>query len=293
MLGTKVSIIIPAYNEQEGIGEVLKQLTESTELNGAELIVVDDCSTDQTSSVVSSFNNVRLLRNYKNRGYSSSLITGSKASSREYIIWCDADGQHRIEDLIRVENALVYQKLDYCIGIRTRDSFEVSNRRLGKWVLKIVVEIAAGQKVTDFNSGLRGFKRSVITKYLHLIPQRFGASTVTTLIMLQRGYLGEEIPITVLKRAGKSTVHQFRDGFQTLFLILRIVLLFAPLRFFSPIGSLLILGGFSYGFYAALRNRLGFPVLAMLIIFLGVESLLLGLISDQISRLRLELLEKD
>jgi glycosyltransferase involved in cell wall biosynthesis len=293
MFGSQISIIIPAYNEQEGIGKVLQQLAESAELEGAEIIVIDDASTDQTSLIVSQFINVRLIKNRVNLGYGSSLIIGVKASTRDYVFWFDGDGQHRVEDLVKIAQVLIIDDLDYCIGTRGKDSYEVYNRRLGKWILKTGVEFTAGQKVTDFNSGLRGFRRSVIKKYLHLLPQRFGASTVTTLIMLQRGYLGEEVPIVVLKRVGKSTVNQIKDGVQSLFLILRILLLFAPLRFFGTMGSLLIVLGFTYGFYEALTNKLGFPVLAMLVIFLGVESLLLGLISDQISRLRIELLEKD
>jgi hypothetical protein len=158
--------------------------------------------------------------------------------------------------------------------------------------LRKVVDIAAGEKVTDFNSGLRGFKRDVIVQYLHLFPRGFSASTTTTLIMKERGYVGGEVDIVVQERNGKSTVKQVRDGTRTLMLILRIVLLFKPLLFFGLVGLTLILGGTVYGIFETILVGLGFPVFGALVIILGVQALFFGLISDQISQQRREQFEQ-
>jgi hypothetical protein len=187
--------------------------------------------------------------------------------------------------------ALKEHDLDYCIGVRNSKSHRDFERRLGKFLLRMAVQMTAGRHINDFNSGLRGFKREVLVRYLHLLPKGFGASTTTTLLMLERGYYGEEVPITVLKRVGKSSVRQLRDGFRTLTIIMRLFLLFKPMKFFGSLGFLLVLAGSAYGIERALTLRQGVPVLAALVIILGIITVFIGLISDQISTSRLERLE--
>ena len=111
--------------------------------------------------------------------------------------------------------------------------------------------------------------------------------------MIKRGYYGQEVPIKVLPRVGKSTVRQVRDGVRTLKIVLRIFLLFTPMRFFGGIGTLLMLLGGVYGLVRALESRQGIPVLAALVILLGMQAFFFGIISDQISMSRLENLERD
>ena len=285
------SIIIPAYNEESGIGQMLDSLCAHAELQDSEIIVVDDGSADRTTEIAQCFARVRLIRHVHNRGYGATISTGVKASSRPYVAWFDADGQHRVEDLLAVIQALEANHWDYCIGVRDGRSCDVRSRRLGKFILKHTVNLVAGQPVKDFNSGLRAFRREVILPYLHLLPRGFGASTTTTLLMLERRYSGGDVPIVVQPRVGKSSVNQVRDGLMTLLLLLRIFLLFKPLVFFGGIGMSLIVIGSIYGFYEAIRFREGFPVFAALIIILGVQSFFFGLLSDQISTMRREKFE--
>lgn len=285
------SIIIPAYNEAQALKGLLEHLYQETSLSKTEIIVVDDKSQDESCAIVEQYPRIKLLKHRMNKGYSSAIKSGVKAASGKYVVWFDADGQHRTEDLIKIMSALKEKDLDYCIGARDGKSHQDNDRKLGKSLLKLVVQIAAGQKVKDFNSGLRGFKREVLLRYLHLLPKRFGASTTTTLLMLERGYYGEEIPIVVLPRVGKSSVKQIRDGYRTLVIVLRLFLLFKPMRFFGTIGSMLMVFGFGYGIYRALTTGQGIPVLAALIVILGIQILFFGLISDQISNSRIERLE--
>ncbi len=290
-LGPDVSVIIPAYNESGGIAHTLDELTQEPALANAEIIVVDDGSTDDTAAQVTKFPRVRLIRHHGNKGYGTALKTGVKASTGRIIAWFDADGQHRTADLVAVIDAMIAQDLDYCIGVRDARSHDVRSRKLGKFILKQSVRFAAGQPVSDFNSGLRAYRREVILPYLHLMPKGFGASTTMTLLMIERGYVGGEVPIVVRERIGKSSVKQFRDGMRTLMIILRIFLLFKPLVFFGGIGGLLIAGGSLYGFYEAILFREGFPVFGAVIIILGVQAFFFGLLSDQVSHLRRERFE--
>lgn len=286
---TQVSLVIPAFNEALGIPLLLDKLSE--QMHGAEVIVVDDGSSDNTAEIVSAYEGIRVIRHPVNQGYGAALRTGMQAASREFVVWADSDGQHRMEDILTVAQALIEQDLDYCVGVRGQDSFQESSRKLGKWVLRQVVRMAVGQPVADFNSGLRGFRGSIIRKYLHLLPKGFGASTTTSLIMLERNYRGAEVPIKVQERVGKSSVRQFRDGLRTITLILRIFLLFKPLNFFGGIGLALILLGLVYGLLKAYVEGLGFPVLGAIVFLTGLQTLFMGLIMDQISAMRRERFE--
>ncbi len=125
-------------------------------------------------------------------------------------------------------------------------------------------------------------------KYLNLLPKRFGASTVTTFIMQEVNYVGGDIPICVRKRVGKSSVRQLRDGMMTISLIFNIIILFRPKEIFGSLGIVLILLGAVYGIACAILEGLGVPVLAAIVIVLGIQILFLGILSSQISQLRLE-----
>jgi len=287
----EISIIIPAYNEGEGITRVLQSIQDQPSLACAEIIVVDDGSTDNTGAVVANFPGIHLVSHRMNKGYGAAISTGVKASTGRYVIWFDADWQYRVEDLVRLAQVIVEKDLDWCVGARSSDSYQERERVFGKFLLSLAVRIVTMKKVPDYNSGLRGYKREVIKRYLHLLPKGFGASTTMTLIMLERGYYGEDIPIIQRKRIGKSSVKILRDGIQTLLIILRIFLLFKPLRFFGSAGIIFILGGLIYGVPKAIQTRTGFPVMAALTIILGVQAFFFGLLADQISQSRLERFE--
>jgi hypothetical protein len=147
------------------------------------------------------------------------------------------------------------------------------------------------QKIPDLNSGLRGFRKHIIMRYLHLLPDGFSASTTSTLIMISRGYRVKYTPIKVAGRVGKSTVRQLRDGMNTIMLIIRIITLFNPLRIFLPFSAVSTLFGIAYGIYKLLTVKQGFPVGGFLFIFLGVISFFFGILTDQISELRKERFE--
>jgi len=285
------SIIIPAFNEGRAIGDTLEKLCAEPFLALSEIIVVDDGSSDDTAAQVERFPSVTLVHHSVNKGYGAALVTGMKLASKDYIAWMDSDGQHRVEDLVTVLTCMIEKNLDYCIGIRNVNSYQEPTRKLGKWVLRKVVRLAAGRSVADFNSGLRGFRRSIVCRYLHLLPKGFGASTTTTLIMLERSYKGGEIPITVLQRIGESSVKQVRDGMRTLTLILRIFLLFKPLHFFGSIGAVMFLLGLGYGLWVAFVEGMGFPVLGAVILLSGLQTMFMGLVMDQISAMRRERFE--
>lgn len=282
----KVSIIIPAYNESAGIAATLKELITSVDLDETEIIVIDDGSLDNTAEIVSGFAEVRLIGHTRNQGYGTAIKTGVRNAKGEIVVWYDSDGQHRPEDLKKVVEEIEKKDLDYCIGVRGKESYVEKTRIFGKFVLRVLIQLFTHQKNGDFNSGLRGFKRSVLLKNLSFLPKGFGASTVTTLLMQEEGYIGGEVPITVRKRVGKSSVRQIRDGFRTIALVLSIILLFHPMRVFGNIGTIMILAGAFYGGIRALMWNGGLPVFAAVLILFGVQLFCFGLLSYQISCMR-------
>lgn len=279
-----LSIVIPAYNEQEGIGLTLQAILR--DLPGAEIIVVDDCSRDATAEAVQAYKSVRLVRHSFNKGQGSSLKTGMGVATKPFVAWFDADNEHRTVDLIELYNTIIAKNLVAVIGQRVTASASIL-RGSGKWVIRVMgrgLKIKAG---SDINCGLRIFRTSIIRRYLGLIPNRFSSSMMTTLIMLERAYPIEFYPIRTNPRIGHSTV-RLKDGFEAILWLLRAVMLFAPIRIFLPAGVILILLSVIYSVVIIIIVDKGLPTASVLLAIAGLLSIMLGLIADQISQLRID-----
>jgi hypothetical protein len=181
---------------------------------------------------------------------------------------------------------------DIVIGVRDETSDKVLVRIPGKKLLKFIAQLVVQSPIPDLNSGLRCFKKSIIKQYLHLLPDGFSASTTSTLLMMKRRYrLGYESIITK-ERIGTSSVKILRDGWSILQLIFRILILFEAFNFFTTLALIQIVTASIYGFYTAIVNKMGFPILAATIFISGILTFFMGLICDQIVSLRKERFEK-
>jgi glycosyltransferase involved in cell wall biosynthesis len=285
----KLSVCIPAYNEQEGIEATLRTLRAN--LPEAELIVVDDGSSDDTGQRARSVEGVIVLAHERNRGYGAALKTAMRHATRPVVAWYDSDGQHHPEDLKQCARPVLLGEKDAVIGIRGSGSDVRIDRVPGKWILKKAAEMMTRRPIPDLNSGLRCFRAEVVLRYLHLLPDGFSASSTTTMIMHKRNYRLGHVSITTSPRVGTSSVKMLRDGFHTLHLLLRLLVLFSAFKFFSLLAGLQLAVGILYGLWTALSSGLGFPVLASVIVISGVLTFFMGLLCDQIVALRLERLE--
>ena len=211
MKPSNVSIIIPAFNEEEVIGSVVKSITSA--FPESEIIVVNDGSTDNTAGEIAE-PGVTVLNHDHNRGYGASLKTGMRTATRNYVLFCDGDGQHSVEDVRRLIKEC--DGYDLVVGARNADSHQQFFRRPGKFVMKKFAELLAGNKIPDLNSGLRIFKRDTLMRYLHLMPDGFSFSTTSTFAIMKSNRKYKYIPIKVKKRTGKSTVNQLKHGPQSL-----------------------------------------------------------------------------
>ncbi|RKY58655.1 MAG: glycosyltransferase family 2 protein [Candidatus Neomarinimicrobiota bacterium] len=282
MSNLPISIIIPSYNEADGISSILHCL--SSRFTDSEIIVIDDGSTDRTPEILRQFD-IKVISHSINKGYGASLKSGIKAATNENLIFMDSDGQHRAEDIPRLISAI--DANDMIVGARTPASHRPIGRRPGKIILTWLAQILSGRKIPDLNSGFRAVKKSVLVKYLHLLPQGFSASTTMTLIFMTRGYSVKFIPISTEKRIGKSTVKPIRDGFGTILTILRLITLINPLKIFFPSSLFLILIGIIWSI-PYLVNGKGLTVASLFLMLSGVLIFFMGMIADQISQMRLE-----
>jgi glycosyltransferase involved in cell wall biosynthesis len=280
-----LSIVIPAYNEEDGIGHVIKKLR--AEFPSAQIIVVDDGSSDDTANRAGVLD-AEVLQHPFNQGYGASLKTGMRAARREFVAWFDADNEHRPEDLAAMYTRIRERRLVAVIGQRNRSVSLV--RAVGKGFIRATTRLFDVKVGNDLNCGLRIFRREVIIKYLSLLPERYSASLTTTMLLAERQYPFETFPIEVEQRIGQSKV-RLRDGWNALRKVFRLVLLFAPLRIFFRIGALLIVVGTIYGVYKTVSEGLGFPVAGMLVVVVGIILCMLGLVADQISQFWLSLLQ--
>lgn len=284
----KVTVVIPAYNEEAGIENTLKELCEATPDNYS-IIVVDDGSTDNTYKIASNIDvaRIKVLHHTVNKGYGAAIKTACRHAKGEIIVWYDADGQHRPIDLMAVVDKLIEGNYDYVIGVRTKNSFVDKNRRMGKKVLSWFANKVAKEPMEDVNSGLRAFKREILLYHLGLLPERFGASTVTSFIMQEMGYFGGVCQITVQQRKGESTVKPVKDGVATLKLIMNIILLFRARQVFSWISVFFFMIGVVYGGIRVVTDGLGVPVLSAILLIAAIQLYFMGIISAQITSLRL------
>lgn len=278
----KLSIVIPAFNEEQGIVDTLANLQR--EFPDDEIIVIDDGSTDETVRQVQRFKQVKLYKQPFNRGYGASLKVGMRLASGQYVAWFDADNEHRTEDLKSMLDQIESERLIAVLGRRDRSQNLV--RGVGKYVIRMIARILKINGGTDLNCGLRIFRRKIICQYLHLLPDGYSASLTSTVIMIERGYPFSFCDIKTNRRVGVSKV-VMSDGFEALMLLLRVITLFAPMRIFLRVSLALVVPGLLYGLGMAVFGGRGFPVLAALLINAGVVLGGIGLVADQISQMRL------
>lgn len=276
----QISVIIPAYNEAEGIPNLLEKIVSSGYHTSYEVIVVDDGSSDDTALIVSRFP-VRLLKHHTNKGYGAALKTGIRKARGQKIIILDSDGQHDPAYIPKIAELLEEHEL--VIGERTSDSFQVKNRQSGKKLIRKVGEYLFDQKLPDFNSGLRGFDRELIKGMLHMMPNGFSFSTTSTMAFIKEGYSIGTLPIMVTERQGRASNVKFvRDGSKTMLLLFRIIMLFNPLKIFFPFSVVVVALGVMWGVYAYIfAGR--FANSATLVTMLGMFLFFIGLIADQIA----------
>jgi len=231
-----VSLIIPAFNEESAVRQVALAARELLEQRGyrAEIIVIDDGSTDGTAQAAQSAG-ARVLQHRGNRGYGAALKTGITAATYDVIAIIDSDGTYSPKYLPAMLEEL--ERADMVVGARVGKEVHIPFVRLpAKWVLRRLADYVSGSRIPDLNSGLRVFRRDMAAQYFPILPNQFSFTTTITLAMLCDNYSVSYIPIDYHKRKGKSKIVPWDAGGFAI-LILRMAMLFRPLRVFIPIAT--------------------------------------------------------
>ncbi|MBI4675679.1 MAG: glycosyltransferase family 2 protein [Chloroflexi bacterium] len=278
-----VSIVIPAFNEEQGLPHVLDALRVWSE-HGAEIIVVDDGSTDHTAEVAAR-QGVRVIRHHHNKGYGASLKAGIRAAEREIVVTFDADGQFDVNDIARLVNALHHS--DMVVGVRPQGAGSPTLRKPGKWLLGKTANYLTQTKIPDLNCGFRALRAETARRFLNLLPNGFSFTTTLTLAMFKDGYNVDYVPIMVHPRTtGKSSVRA-ADGLNTLLLIIRIIALFDPLKVFLPASGILFLTGIVYWIIDSITlGRPNIPSGAVILFVSAIMIFMFGVLADQVSAIR-------
>jgi glycosyltransferase involved in cell wall biosynthesis len=278
----RTSIVIPAFNEAVSIGIVVRDLAAAAPW--LEILVVDDGSTDETASRAAAAG-ARVIRHPYNKGNGAAVKSGIRQSAGTFILIADADGQHRPSDATRLVSHL--DAYDLVIGARAGHTQASLPRRLGNLLLNAVASYLTEQPIPDLTSGFRAARREHLLEFIHLLPNGFSTPTTTTLAFMRAGYSVRFEPVEAAQRSGVSKIRFGADGFNFLLILLKVITIFSPMRIFAPISAAAFLLGAGYGAWTIITQA-HVTNSSVLLILLSVVILLVGLVSEQISSLRIE-----
>ena len=276
----RVSIILPSNNEAAAIGVLIQRIVSLHPDAG--LIVVDDGSNDATAQVASSAG-ARVVKHPYSKGNGAAVKSGARAATRDILVFMDADGQHRPEDIAPLL-ARLNEGYDMVVGARQSGSQASLGRGLANGFYNWFASLMVGQRIEDLTSGFRAVRADKFREFLYLFPNGFSYPTTVTMAFFRAGYSVGYVPIHAAKRVGKSHIRPIRDGIRFLLIIFKVGTLYSPLKIFLPIAVIQVLIGLALYLNTYLSTgRLTLGTIFM--ISSGLTIFLIGLVSEQITQL--------
>jgi glycosyltransferase involved in cell wall biosynthesis len=275
-----ISIILPAKNEAAGLPALLEKIL--TYHPNVELIIVDDGSTDETAAIAL-LKGAKVISHPYSMGNGAAIKTGARAATKDILIFMDADGQHKPQDISRMLTEL-NTGYDMVIGARNAKSQATFGRLAANTLYNNFARFMVNHKVDDLTSGFRAVRANKFREFLYLLPNGFSYPTTITMAFFRSGYSVKYIPIHAAERIGKSHIRPLQYGARLLLIIFKIGTLYSPLKLFVPIALFHALMGLGYYGYTFLtESRLSLATLFMLIA--SITIFLIGLVSEQITQL--------
>ena len=276
----RLSIILPAKNEAPALADLLPRLRAAHP--EAEIVVVDDGSTDDTRQVCAEAN-VNCLSSPYSMGNGAAIKRGARAASGEVLVFMDGDGQHDPVDVARLL-AKLDEGYDMVVGARDWGSQAGVGRGVANTLYNWLATRMTGHEVADLTSGFRAVRADKFREFLHLLPNGFSYPTTSTMAFFRSAYPVAYLPIKAAQRVGKSHIKPIKDGIRFLLIIFKIATLYSPLKLFVPASAVFFLLGcanyaWTYSHYGRLTNGSMLMWSACVIVFL------IGLISEQITGL--------
>ena len=281
-MGNRIlSIILPAKNEAEGLRGTLPALRVA--YPEAEIIVVDDGSTDDTARVAAEAG-ARVLSSPYSMGNGAAIKRGARAASGEILVFMDADGQHGAGHVCALLDKLD-EGYDMVVGARDRSGQANLHRGLANGFYNRLASWMTGHRIADLTSGFRAVRADKFKEFLHLLPNGFSYPTTSTMAFFRSAYPVAYVPIPVARRVGNgSHIRPLKDGVRFLLIIFKIASLYSPLKLFAPTAVAFFVAG--TGWYAWTFHEAGrFTNMSMLLFSASVIIFLIGLVSEQITNL--------
>ncbi len=288
MKKNKLSIVIPAKNESIGLAKILPQIVQC--YPEAEILVINDGSSDDTQAVCEHAK-VTMISHTYSKGNGASIKTGARAASGECILFMDGDGQHKVEDIQALIDKF-NEDYDMVIGARSSSSHATLFRKIGNHVYNKLASLMTGHKIDDLTSGFRIVNRKKFLKFLYLLPNGFSYPTTSTMAFFRSGYSVAYVSIHAAQRKGKSHINLIKDGLKFFTIILKIGVLFSPMRLFLPLSGFLFLTGICYYSYTFMVYH-RFTNMSALLFVSSLFMFMMGIISEQISTLHYKHMDRD
>lgn len=276
-----ISVVIPARNEAENLRSILPRLVAL--LPGAEILVIDDGSSDDTAAACIEAK-VQHIRHPYPKGNGAAVKTGARAAHGEVIVFMDGDGQHKPEDVPGLLEKFT-EGYDMVVGARQAGSQASLHRAAANDIFSRFASWMVMQPIADLTSGFRIVRATRFRQFLYLLPNGFSYPTTITMSFFRAGYSVAYMPIHSPRRAsGASHINPLRDGLRFLLIIIKIGTLFSPQKLFLPISGGFFLTGLAYYLYT--YTTVGrFTNMSALLFISAVFTFLIGIVSEQISAL--------
>jgi glycosyltransferase involved in cell wall biosynthesis len=275
-----LSIIIPAKNESDGLAIILPDLCKL--YADAEIIIVDDGSTDDTLTLCGNFP-VKVVSHKYSMGNGAAIKSGARVANGEVLVFMDADGQHRPDQVQQLTDRIT-EGFDMVVGTRTNSAHASPLRLSANKVYNQLASWITAQKIPDLTSGFRAVNASKFREYLHLLPNGFSYPTTITMAFFRAGYSVAYVPVNVLSRVGSSHIRPLRDGTRFLLIIFKIGTLYSPLKFFAPMSFLLFMTGLLYYLYVYFTQG-RFTNMSALLFTTSILVFFIGIVSEQLTML--------
>ena len=298
---SSTTVVIPAFNEAGSIAAVVEGVRSVGPWH--EILVIDDGSTDATADLARAAG-ARVVSQPYNKGLGAAIKRGIRSAAGAHLLIMDGDGQHRPEDARRLVARL--GNYDLVVGARPAETQASPGRRLGNALLNDLASRLTAHPVADLTSGFRAARTDLLREFLHVViggvmehieqaGVHSGDSACSlpphsldhaTLAAIKAGYSVAFEPTAARQRQGSSKIRFARDGFKFWLILLRVVTIYSPLRIFVPISLVLLAVGVGYALWT-IATETNIADTSVLLIMLGVLVFLIGLVSDQISTLRM------
>ena len=278
-----VSLILPAKNEAAGLSRVLPELR--ARFPDAEIIVVDDGSSDDTAAIGRDHGACVVSHRYS-LGNGAAIKTGARAATGDVLVFMDADSQHRPGDVQRLLDALD-EGYDMAVGSRDGAGQASIARHLGNTVYNRFASWMVNQRIDDLTSGFRAVRAEKFREFLYLLPNGFSYPTTITMCFFRNGYSVRYVPVEVDRRIGRSHLRPLQDGIRFALIIFRIATLYSPLKLFLPVSLAFFCVGL--GYYIFTYVTVGrFTNMSALLFATSVVIFMMSLISEQVCQMRYE-----